>query len=63
MVFVTHFEQSVTGGDESLLDVVHLAYGSVRMTINGADPTGKSTTGTPATWNQVTNSPIVGEVV
>lgn len=66
LVFVTHFAQNVSGGDESLQDVVQVAYGSVAMTVNGTDPTGKGTPGTPASWNQVTNTTSValpGEMV
>jgi len=60
MVFVTHFGQSVAGGDEGLQEVVNLAYGAAQMTVNGADATGKSITGTPSTWNQVTNNSTLG---
>ncbi len=55
-VFVTHLDQSVTEGDESLQEVVHLAYGSVQLTINSTDPTGKMLAGKPVSWNQVTNN-------
>ena len=55
-VFVTHLDQSVTGGDESLQEVVHLAYGSAQLTINSTDPTGKMLAGKPVSWNQVTNN-------
>lgn len=56
MVFVTHFGQSVSGSDEGLQEVINLAFSSAQMTINGVDATGKSTTGTPAMWNQTTNT-------
>ncbi len=55
-VFVSHLEQSVTGGDESLQEVVQLAYGSVQLTINSTDATGKVLAGKQVSWNQVTNT-------
>jgi type VI protein secretion system component Hcp len=59
-VSVTHFGQSVSGSDAGLQEGITLAYGAAQMTINGADATGKSVTGVPASWNQITNSQDFG---
>jgi type VI secretion system Hcp family effector len=56
MVFVTQLEQSVSTGDQSPTEVVHLSYGAANMLINGQDSQGKVTSGTSVTWNQITNS-------
>ena len=57
MVLVTQFAQSVSAGDESPNEVVHLAYGAVNIAINGVNTQGAITPGTPVGWNQVTNQP------
>ena len=56
-VFVSQLSQSVSTGNESLTEEIHLAYGAVNMTINGMDAQGAVTSGTPVGWSQITNQP------
>ena len=56
-VFISQFTQSVSAGNESLSEEIHLMYGAVNMLINGTNAQGTITPGTQVGWNQVTNQP------